>query len=107
MVKCAHWVLEPIMKLDVFAPEEKVGDVIGDLNRRRGVIQGQEGSPGGIRVKAEAPLSAMFGYIGDLRTMTSGRGQFSMEFSHYAPCPKNVSDDVTAKAKEEALRAAK
>jgi elongation factor G len=102
-------VLEPIMKLDVFAPEEKVGDVIGDLNRRRGVIQGQEGTPGGIRVKAEAPLSAMFGYIGDLRTMTSGRGQFSMEFSHYAPCPKNVSDDVIAKAKakEEALRAAK
>jgi elongation factor G len=57
-------------------------------------------------VKAEAPLSAMFGYIGDLRTMTSGRGQFSMEFSHYAPCPKNVSDDVIAKAKarEEAAR---
>jgi elongation factor G len=62
--------------------------------------------PGGIRVKAEAPLSAMFGYIGDLRTMTSGRGQFSMEFSHYAPCPKNVSDDVIAKAKarDEAAR---
>ena len=102
-------ILDPVMKLDVFALEEKVGDVIGDLNRRRGVIQGQETSPGGIRVKAEAPLSAMFGYIGDLRTMTSGRGQFSMEFSHYAPCPKNVSDDVIskAKAKEEALRAAK
>ena len=88
------------------APEEKVGDVIGDLNRRRGMIQGQEPTPGGVRVKAEAPLSAMFGYIGDLRTMTSGRGQFSMEFSHYAPCPKNVSDDVIAKAKarEEAAR---
>ena len=109
MPKAGPQILEPIMKLDVFAPEEKVGDVIGDLNRRRGVIQGQEGTPGGIRVKAEAPLSAMFGYIGDLRTMTSGRGQFSMEFSHYAPCPKNVSDDVIAKAKakEEALRAAK
>jgi elongation factor G len=109
MVKCAPQILEPMMKLDVFAPEEKVGDVIGDLNRRRGIIQGQEPTPGGIRVKAEAPLSAMFGYIGDLRTMTSGRGQFSMEFSHYAPCPKNVSDDVIAKAKakEEALRAAK
>ncbi|NQW99388.1 elongation factor G, partial [bacterium] len=109
MVKCAPQILEPMMKLDVFAPEEKVGDVIGDLNRRRGMIQGQEPSPGGIRVKAEAPLSAMFGYIGDLRTMTSGRGQFSMEFSHYAPCPRNVSDDVIAKAKakEEALRAAK
>ena len=73
------------------------------------MIQGQEPTPGGIRVKAEAPLSAMFGYIGDLRTMTSGRGQFSMEFSHYAPCPRNVSDDVIAKAKakDEALRAAK
>ena len=59
MVKCAHWVLEPIMKLDVFAPEEKVGDVIGDLNRRRGVIQGREGTPGGIHVKAEAPLSVI------------------------------------------------
>jgi elongation factor G len=109
MPKAGPQILEPIMKLDVFAPEEKVGDVIGDLNRRRGVIQGQEGTPGGIRVKAEAPLSAMFGYIGDLRTMTSGRGQFSMEFSHYAPTPKNVSDDVIAKAKakDEALRAAK
>ena len=109
MPKAGPQILEPIMKLDVFAPEEKVGDVIGDLNRRRGVIQGQDSTPGGIRVKAEAPLSAMFGYIGDLRTMTSGRGQFSMEFSHYAPCPKNVSDDVIAKAKakEEALRAAK
>jgi elongation factor G len=109
MVKCAPQILEPMMKLDVFAPEEKIGDVIGDLNRRRGMIQGQEPTPGGIRVKAEAPLSAMFGYIGDLRTMTSGRGQFSMEFSHYAPCPKNISDDVIAKAKakEEALRAGK
>jgi elongation factor G len=109
MVKAAPQILEPMMKLDVFAPEEKVGDVIGDLNRRRGMIQGQEPTPGGVRVKAEAPLSAMFGYIGDLRTMTSGRGQFSMEFSHYAPCPKNVSDDVIAKAKakDEALRAGK
>jgi elongation factor G len=109
MVKCAPQILEPMMKLDVFSPEEKIGDVIGDLNRRRGMIQGQEPTPGGVRVKAEAPLSAMFGYIGDLRTMTSGRGQFSMEFSHYAPCPRNVSDDVIAKAKakEEALRAAK
>jgi elongation factor G len=109
MVKCAPQILEPMMKLDVFTPDEKVGDVIGDLNRRRGMIQGQEPTPGGVRVKAEAPLSAMFGYIGDLRTMTSGRGQFSMEFSHYAPCPKNISDDVIAKAKakEEALRAAK
>jgi len=100
MVKAGPQILEPMMKLDIFSPEEKIGDVIGDLNRRRGMIQGQEPTPGGVRVKAEAPLSAMFGYIGDLRTMTSGRGQFSMEFSHYAACPKNIADDVIAKAKE-------
>ena len=100
MPKAGPQILEPMMKLDVFSPEEKIGDVIGDLNRRRGMIQGQEPTPGGVRVKAEAPLSEMFGYIGDLRTMTSGRGQFSMEFSHYAPCPKNVSEEVIAKAKE-------
>ena len=64
------------------------------------MIQGQEPTPGGIRVKAEAPLSAMFGYIGDLRTMTSGRGQFSMEFSHYSPCPRNVSEQVIEEAKK-------
>ncbi len=109
MVKAGPQILEPMMKLDVFSPEEKIGDVIGDLNRRRGMIHGQEPTPGGVRVKAEAPLSAMFGYIGDLRTMTSGRGQFSMEFSHYAACPKNIAEDVITKAKEreEALRAGK
>ena len=109
MVKCAPQVLEPIMKIDVFTPDAQVGDVIGDLNRRRGMIKEQMTTHGGVRVKADAPLSAMFGYIGDLRTMTSGRGQFSMEFSHYAPCPKNVAEEVIAKAKEkeEALRAAK
>ena len=106
MVKAAPHILEPIMKIDVFTPEAHVGDVIGDLNRRRGMIKEQMTTHGGIRVKADAPLSAMFGYIGDLRTMTSGRGQFSMEFSHYAPCPKNVAEEVIAKAKEreEALR---
>ncbi|MDP3850039.1 MAG: elongation factor G [Luteolibacter sp.] len=109
MQKCAPQVLEPIMKIDVFTPDAQVGDVIGDLNRRRGMIKEQMTTHGGVRVKADAPLSAMFGYIGDLRTMTSGRGQFSMEFSHYAPCPKNVAEEVIAKAKEkeEALRAGK
>jgi elongation factor G len=106
MAKAAPPVLEPIMKIDVFTPDAQVGDVIGDLNRRRGMIKEQMTTHGGVRVKADAPLSAMFGYIGDLRTMTSGRGQFSMEFSHYAPCPKNVAEEVIAKAKEkeEALR---
>jgi elongation factor G len=92
--KAGPQLIEPIMKIDVFTPEDNVGDVIGDLNRRRGMIKSQEAGPTGVRVKAEAPLSEMFGYIGDLRTMTSGRGQFSMEFSHYLPCPKNVADDV-------------
>ena len=92
--KAGPQLLEPIMKVDVFAPEANVGDVIGDLNRRRGMIKSQEPSSTGIRVKADCPLSEMFGYIGDLRTMTSGRGQFSMEFSHYLACPKNVADEV-------------
>jgi elongation factor G len=64
------------------------------------MIQSQDSASGGIRIKAQAPLSEMFGYIGDLRTMTSGRGQFSMEFEHYAPCPRNVADQVVADAKE-------
>jgi len=99
--KAGPQLMEPIMKVDVFTPEDHVGDVIGDLNRRRGMIKAQEaGATGIVRIKAEAPLSEMFGYIGDLRTMTSGRGQFSMEFSHYTPCPRNVSDEVIKEAKE-------
>jgi len=100
MPKAGAQLLEPIMKVDVFTPEDHVGDVIGDLNRRRGMIQGQEAGPTGVRIKAECPLSEMFGYIGDLRTMTSGRGQFSMEFSHYFACPKNVADDVIKEVQE-------
>ncbi|MEW7983243.1 MAG: elongation factor G [gamma proteobacterium symbiont of Phacoides pectinatus] len=99
--KASPQLLEPIMKVDVFTPDDHVGDVIGDLNRRRGMIKSQEaGSTTGVRVKADAPLSEMFGYIGDLRTMTSGRGQFSMEFSHYAPCPNNVAEAVIKEVKE-------
>jgi len=98
--KAGPQLLEPIMKVDVYTPEDNVGDVIGDLNRRRGMIKAQEPGVTGVRVKADVPLSEMFGYIGDLRTMTSGRGQFSMEFSHYAPCPKNVADEVIKEAQE-------
>uniref|UniRef100_UPI000990DE58 elongation factor G n=1 Tax=Thiosocius teredinicola TaxID=1973002 RepID=UPI000990DE58 len=98
--KAAPQLLEPIMKVDVFTPDDHVGDVIGDLNRRRGMIQGQEAGATGVRVKAQAPLAEMFGYIGDLRTMTSGRGQFSMEFSHYAPCPNNVAEQVIKEVEE-------
>ena len=93
------------MKVDVFTPDDHVGDVIGDLNRRRGMIKSQEAGATGVRVKADAPLSEMFGYIGDLRTMTSGRGQFSMEFSHYSACPANVSEAVVAEAKERKAKA--
>ncbi|HGG59047.1 MAG TPA: elongation factor G [Gammaproteobacteria bacterium] len=98
--KAGPQLLEPIMKVDVFTPEEHVGDVIGDLNRRRAMVQGQESGPTGVRIKALAPLSEMFGYIGSLRTMTSGRGQFSMEFDHYAPCPNNVAEEVIKEIKE-------
>ncbi|MES9855213.1 MAG: elongation factor G [Sedimenticola sp.] len=98
--KAAPQLLEPIMKVDVFTPENHVGDVIGDLNRRRGIIKSQEAGATGVRVKADVALSEMFGYIGDLRTMTSGRGQFSMEFSHYSPCPNSVAEVVIKEVKE-------
>lgn len=100
MPKAGPQLMEPIMKVDVFTPDDNVGDVIGDLNRRRGMIRSQEPGPTGVRIKAECPLSEMFGYIGDLRTMTSGRGQFSMEFLHYLPCPRNVADAVIKEAHE-------
>lgn len=105
--KAGPQLLEPIMKVDVYSTEDKVGDVIGDLNRRRGMISGQEPSATGVRVKADVPLSEMFGYISTLRTLTSGRGQFSMEFSHYAPCPNSVAKAVIAKEKERKAAAAK
>ena len=98
--KAGPQLIEPIMNVDVFTPEDHVGDVIGDLNRRRGMIKSQEAGVTGVRIKAEVPLSEMFGYIGDLRTMTSGRGQFSMEFSHYLPCPKNVAEEVIKETQE-------
>ena len=100
MPKAGPQLLEPIMKVDVYTPEDHVGDVIGDLNRRRGMIKSQEAGVTGVRIKAECPLSEMFGYIGDLRTMTSGRGQFSMEFSHYTACPRNVAEAVIKEVQE-------
>ncbi|MGB5512409.1 MAG: elongation factor G [Woeseiaceae bacterium] len=98
--KASPQLLEPIMKVDVFTPDDHVGDVIGDLNRRRGMIKSQDAGVTGVRVKSDAPLAEMFGYIGHLRTMTSGRGQFSMEFSHYAPCPTNVAEEVIRETQE-------
>ena len=103
--KAGVQLLEPIMKVDVFSPDDNVGDVIGDLNRRRGMIKSQDAGATGVRVKADAPLAEMFGYIGHLRTMTSGRGQFSMEFSHYAPCPVNVAEEVIKEAAERKAKA--
>ncbi|ANS86282.1 Elongation factor G [Vibrio scophthalmi] len=100
MPKAGAQLLEPIMKVDVFTPDDHVGDVIGDLNRRRGMIKDQMAGTTGVRIKGDVPLSEMFGYIGTLRTMTSGRGQFSMEFSHYSPCPNNVAEQVIAEVKE-------
>lgn len=100
MPKASPQLMEPIMKVDVFTPEDHVGDVIGDLNRRRGMIKSQEPGVTGTRINGDVPLAEMFGYIGDLRTMTSGRGQFSMEFSHYSPCPNNVAEQVIKEAKE-------
>ncbi len=107
MPKAGPQILEPIMKVDVFTPEDHVGDVIGDLNRRRGMILSQEVGVTGARIKALCPLSEMFGYIGDLRTMTSGRGQFSMEFEKYQACPNNIAESVMKEAQERKAAKAK
>lgn len=90
--------LEPIMKMEVVTPEENMGDIVGDLNRRRGVIRGMDDRAGSKVVKADVPLSEMFGYVTQLRTLSSGRASSSMEFSHYSEAPKNVADEVVAKA---------
>jgi elongation factor G len=89
--------LEPIMKIEVVTPEENMGDIVGDLNRRRGVIRGMDDRAGSKVVKADVPLSEMFGYVTQLRTLSSGRASSSMEFSHYSEAPKNIADDVVAK----------
>jgi elongation factor G len=89
--------LEPIMKMEVVTPEENMGDIVGDLNRRRGVIRGMDDRAGSKVVKADVPLSEMFGYVTQLRTLSSGRASSSMEFSHYSEAPKNVADEVVAK----------
>jgi len=91
--------LEPMMKIEVVTPEENMGDIVGDLNRRRAVVRGMDDKNGAKVVKADVPLSEMFGYVTQLRTMSSGRATSSMEFSHYAEAPKNISEDVVAKVK--------
>ena len=91
--------LEPIMKLDVVTPEENMGDVIGDLNRRRGQVEGMDDKAGSKIVRAKVPLSAMFGYITDLRTITSGRATSTMEFHQFDVAPKNIAEEVIANVK--------
>ncbi len=90
--------LEPIMKVEVLTPEQNMGDVVGDLNKRRGQIEGMDSRAGVQVVKAKVPLSEMFGYVTQLRTITSGRASSTMEFSHYADAPRNVAEEVIAKA---------
>jgi len=96
--KCKPVILEPIMKLEVITPDEYTGSVIGDLNRRRGLLKGQDSRGTAIVVKAEVPLSEMFGYITELRTLTSGRASSTMEFSHFAPAPDGIAKAVIEKA---------
>jgi elongation factor G len=102
----AHPVLlEPIMKLEVLTPEENMGDIVGDLNRRRGHMEGMGDRSGSKVVKAKVPLSEMFGYVTQLRTMSSGRATSTMEFSHFAEAPRNVAEEVIAKAKGKKIEA--
>jgi elongation factor G len=97
--KCKPVLMEPIMKIEVITPEENMGDIVGDLNRRRGTIQGMEDRSGAKAIKGTVPLSEMFGYVTSLRTMSSGRASSTMEFSHYDPAPNNVTEAVLAKAR--------
>lgn len=97
--KCRPTLLEPIMKVEVLTPEQNMGDVVGDLNRRRGQIEGMDSKGNSQVIKAKVPLSEMFGYVTQLRTLTSGRATSTMEFSHYSEAPANIAADVVAKSK--------
>ena len=97
--KAGAVILEPIMKIEVLTPEENMGDIVGDLNRRRGMINNMGDRAGAKVIKGEVPLSEMFGYVTTLRTLSSGRATSTMEFSHYAETPSNISESVIAKAK--------
>jgi len=90
--------LEPIMKVEVVTPEDYMGDVMGDLSRRRGVLQGQDDSPSGKTIAAQVQLGEMFGYATSLRSLSQGRATFTMEFDHYAEAPNNIAEAVVKKA---------
>src|SRR5260221_2320168 len=91
--------LEPIMKIEVVTPDQYMGDITGDLNRRRGMLEGMDSRAGAQVIKAKVPLSEMFGYVTQLRSLSSGRASSTMEFSHYSPAPNNISEEVIAKVK--------
>ena len=93
--------LEPMFAVEVTTPESYLGDVIGDINSRRGQIQAQEERHGDMVVNALVPLSEMFGYVGDLRSKTSGQASYSMEFDSYAEVPKNIADEIIKKVRGE------
>ena len=103
--KASPVLLEPIMKVEVVTPEENMGDVVGDLNRRRGQVSGMDSRGGAQVIKADGPLSEMFGYVTDLRTITSGRATSTMEFGHYSAAPNNIAEEVIAKVKGKAQTA--
>ena len=97
--KCSPIILEPVMNVEVVSPDEYTGNVIGDLNKRRGLPKGQDVKGGAVVIKADVPLSELFGYVTDLRTITSGRASASLTFSHYSEVPRNIAEDVIAKSK--------
>jgi elongation factor G len=98
MKKAGPVILEPIMDVEITTPQDHVGDVVGDLNRRRGMIQNQESAGSTVMVRAQVPLKEMFGYISHLRSMTKGRASFTMQFHHYDPVPRNIADEIMAKS---------
>lgn len=100
--KCKPVLLEPIMKVEVLTPEDYMGDIIGDLNKRRGQLEGMDSRAGAQVIRAKVPLSEMFGYVTTLRTISSGRATSTMEPSHYAEAPRNIADEVISKAKGKA-----
>ena len=98
MKKAGPVILEPIMDVEITTPQDHVGDVVGDLNRRRGVIQSQDMASTSVIIRAHVPLKEMFGYISNLRGMTKGRASFTMQFHHYDPVPRNIADEIMAKS---------
>lgn len=96
--KCSPVILEPIMKLEITVPEQYYGDVVGDISRRRGLVMGEDQRGNAKIIEAEVPLSQMFGYVTDLRSMTQGRGNYTMQFDHYGECPRFVAEEIIKKS---------